>query len=205
MRKKLFTYFCLLFGATIQGAAMAFFLFPHHIPSGGSAGIAILMNHWFNLSLGTSLWFANAVFLLFALKYFGYTWTLRTILSVAVTSGTVNVITAYAAIPQMPVLFCILAGSLFFGVGVGILIRSGASSGGMVIPALMIAALKKWPPGKVMLGINLSVFLITALVIDYKIVFYAMICQFFSTTIIDFIYEWKVAWPRILLPGFRKR
>src|SRR4051812_25821116 len=94
MRKTHLTYFCILFGATIQGMSMSLFLFPHSIPSGGAAGLAILVNHWFHLSLGFSLWLANIVFLLFALKYFGYTWTIRTILSVAITSTTVTFLTA---------------------------------------------------------------------------------------------------------------
>lgn len=184
---------------------MSLFLFPHNIPSGGAAGLAILINHWFGLSLGISLWFANAVFLLFALKYFGYSWTFRTVLAVFITSSTVNLVNDYVSIPYVPVLLSILAGSLLFGIGVGILIRSGASSGGMVIPALMIASYKKWTPGKVMLGINLFIFLFTALVIDFKIIIFAMISQFFSTNVIDFIYTLKLPSPSVSLLDFRKR
>jgi uncharacterized membrane-anchored protein YitT (DUF2179 family) len=90
MKKKLFIYFCLLFGAFLQGMSMSLFLFPHSIPSGGAAGLALLLNHWFHLSLGFSLWLANIIFLFFALNYFGYTWTLRTIISVATTSMTIT-------------------------------------------------------------------------------------------------------------------
>jgi uncharacterized membrane-anchored protein YitT (DUF2179 family) len=99
----------------------------------------------------------------------------------------------------------LIAGSVFFGVGVGILIRAGASSGGMVIPALMIATYKNWSPGKVMMGINLLIFLLTALVIDYKIVIFAIICQFFSTNIIDYIYELKIHKISFLTANWRKR
>lgn len=191
MKKTLFIYFCLFIGAFLQGMSMSIFLFPHSIPSGGAAGLALLMNHWFNLPLGLSLWLANIVFLLFALKYFGYTWTFRTILSVATTSITVSIMTSQFPFPHSHILLDIIGGSVFFGIGVGLLIRSGASSGGMVIPALMIASYKHWSPGKVMMGINLFIFLITSLIIDYKIVIYAIICQFISTNIIDFIYDLK--------------
>jgi uncharacterized membrane-anchored protein YitT (DUF2179 family) len=85
------------------------------------------------------------------------------------------------------------------------LIRLGASSGGMVIPALMIASYKNWSPGKVMMGINLFIFLLTSLVIDYKIVIYAIICQFFSTNIIDFINEMKLPKGSSLSLNWRKR
>ncbi|MBT2729998.1 YitT family protein [Bacillus sp. ISL-75] len=205
MKRTYLTYFCILFGATLQGMSMSLFLFPHSIPSGGAAGLAILVNHWFHLSLGFSLWLSNIVFLLFALKYFGYTWTIRTILSVAITSTTVTFLTALVPHLHIHIMVDILGGSVFFGIGVGLLIRAGASSGGMVIPALMIASYKKWSPGKVMMGINFLIFLLTALVIDYKIVIFAVICQFFSTNIIDFIFELKLQKIRFLTTNWRKR
>ncbi|WP_040205448.1 YitT family protein [Neobacillus jeddahensis] len=205
MKKTWLTYFCLLFGAILQGLAMSLFLFPHSIPSGGAAGIAILMNHWFHFSLGLSLWLANIVFLFFAIRYFGYTWTLRTILSVAITSTTVNIITIYIPHQHVHLLLDLLAGSVFFGIGVGVLIRVGASSGGMVIPALMIATYKHWSPGKVMMGINFIIFLLTALVIDFKIVIFAIICQFLSTNIIDYIYELKFQKVSLLTVNWRKK
>lgn len=205
MKRILTTYLCLLSGATIQGIAMSLFLFPHSIPSGGAAGLAILMNHWFHLSLGLSLWLANVVFLFFALNYFGYTWTLRTIISVATTSMTVTILSTQVTFPHPHLLLDLLAGSLLFGIGVGILIRFGASSGGMVIPALMIATYKHWSPGKVMMGINLLIFSLTSLVIDYKIVLYAVVCQFFSTNIIDYIQELKLQKIHILSANWRKK
>lgn len=205
MKKKLFIYFCLLFGAFLQGMSMSLFLFPHSIPSGGAAGLALLLNHWFHLSLGFSLWLANIVFLFFALNYFGYTWTLRTIISVATTSMTITLLTSQITFPHVHIFLDILGGSIFFGIGVGILIRAGASSGGMVIPALMIASYKKWSPGKVMMGINLIIFCLTALIIEYKIVIYAIVCQFLSTNIIDFIYRLELPKFNIFYPIWRKK
>lgn len=205
MKKKLLTYFYLLCGATLQGMSMSLFLFPHSIPSGGAAGLAILINHWFHLSLGLSLWLANVVFLFFAFNYFGYSWTFRTIISVATTSLTVMILSAQMVLPQVHIFLDILAGSIFFGIGVGILIRYGASSGGMVIPALMIATYKHWSPGKVMMVINLFIFSLTSLVIDYKIVLYAVICQFFSTNIIDYIQRLKFKHIYFLSANWRKK
>lgn len=189
MKRFLLTYACLFTGAFLQGMSMSIFLFPHSIPSGGAAGIALLLNHWFGLSLGFSLWLANVTFLLFALHVFGYTWTFRTVLSVATTSATISILSIVLPMQQLPLFLSMAGGSLFFGIGVGLLIRAGSSSGGMVIPALMIAFYKNWSPGKVMMVINLLIFLFTSLVIDYKIVIYAVICQFLSTNIIDYIYN----------------
>ena len=205
MNKLVLTYSCLLIGAFFQGLSMSLFLFPHSIPSGGGAGLALLMNHWFGLPLGFSLWLANAVFLFFGLNYFGFRWTFRTILAVAITSITVSFLIAHIPHVHVHILLDIAAGSIFFGIGVGILIRAGASSGGMVIPALMIATYKNWSPGKVMMGLNLFIFLLTSLVIDYKIVIFAVICQFFSTNIIDYIYQLRFQNSSILSVNWRKR
>ncbi|MFS0863262.1 YitT family protein [Fredinandcohnia sp. 179-A 10B2 NHS] len=206
MTKKVITYFCIIFGAILQGFAMSLFLFPHNIPSGGAAGLAILMNHWVHLPLGLSLWIVNFSFLVLALKYFGFTWTVRTMISVTVTSVTISLLTPYTSLVPTNFLLDLLFGSLIFGVGVGLLIRSGSSSGGMVIPTLMIAQYNDWSPGKVMLWLNFFIFLLTATVIDFKIVFYAILCQTISTNLIDFIYHLRA--PSFLMGpslGWRKK
>ncbi|MBS4202405.1 YitT family protein [Bacillus sp. FJAT-49732] len=205
MKKLIISYILLLFGAFLQGLSMSFFLFPHSIPSGGAAGLALLVNHWFGFPLGLSLWLANAVFLVFAYQYFGSSWTFRTIIAVATTSTTISILASQVPFPHVHIILDILAGSLFFGIGVGILIRVGSSSGGMVIPALMIASYKNWSPGKVMMVINLMVFLLTSLVIDYKIVVFAVICQFLSTRVIDYIYELRIHRIALLSPYWRKK
>lgn len=197
------TYVVLFIGAVLQGLAMSLFLFPHDIPSGGAAGIAILSNFFFHLPLGTSLWLVNFIFLTMALKYFGYAWTIRTMFSVTVTSITVSIMEAYIILPNFHFGLDLLMGSVIFGLGVGLLIRNGASSGGMVIPALMIANYKNFRPGKVMFWINISIFGLTAFVIDYKIVLFAILCQWLSTSIIDFIYQFK--FPEKAIPALEWR
>lgn len=202
---QVISYGYLTCGAIIQGIGMALFLFPNSIPSGGAAGIAILLNHWLHISLGGALWFSNLISLTLALKYFGYEWTLRTIYSVSVTSFTVNWVTNDWYVSQLNIGIDILFGALFYGIGVGILIRYGSSSGGMVIFALVLAMYKKWSPGKAMFWINISIFILTALVIDIKIVIYAVICQFLSTKIIDFLDNYQIKFPFFLELAWRRK
>ncbi len=189
MRMELYKYTLLTIGAIIQGVSMALFLFPHGIPSGGAAGIAILLNYWIDIPLGAALWLANFTLLSLAIYWFGYRWTLRTTYSVTVTSYTVHFLELYVHLPHINLLFDLILGGLVFGIGVGILIRFGASSGGMVIPSLIIASIKKVSPGKVMFWLNMTIFIITASIIEWKIVFYAIFCQWLSTQVIDFVYR----------------
>jgi len=206
MSKITVQYILLFIGSSIQGIAMSLFLFPHSIPSGGAAGLAILFNHYMHIPLGFGLWFSNAVFLIFALNYFGFTWTLKTILSVATTSTVVSILTEDLILPHLHIIFDLLAGGVLFGIGVGILIRVGSSSGGMVIPALMIAKRQNWNPGRVMFIINLCIFLIDSIVIDYMIIIFAIICQYISSNIIDYIYNLRIQSVKLILsPMWRRK
>jgi uncharacterized membrane-anchored protein YitT (DUF2179 family) len=179
-------------GGAIQGVAMSIFLFPHGVPSGGAAGLALILNHWLQLPIGFSLWLVNFLLLVLAIRNFGNWWTIRTMYSVTITSFTVSLTSTFTYIPHINLILDLLLGGVLFGIGVGILIRNGASSGGMVIPALLIATYKSYPPGKVMFWMNLSIFILTATIISIEIVLYAVFCQFLSTKVIDFIYQLKL-------------
>ncbi|MFC7392088.1 YitT family protein [Scopulibacillus cellulosilyticus] len=184
--KEMIRFVMLTLGGFVQGLGMSLFLFPHHVPSGGSAGIAVLMNHLTPLSLGFSLWLNNFTMLFMAFKWFGFAWTIRTMYAVTVTSMTVYWCSLFISIPHVHIALDLLLGGILFGIGVGILIKYDASSGGMVVPALLISTSRSFRPGQTMFWINISIFLMTALVIDLKIVIYAIVCQWLSTKIIDF-------------------
>ncbi len=205
MNKHIITYLLLLMGAVFQGVGMSLFLFPHDIPSGGAAGLAILLNYFLKMPLGMGLWIVNFIFLTVALKYFGYSWTMRTMFAVTVTSITVSLLTSFVSLSHINIIVDLVMGSSIFGIGVGLLIRNGASSGGMVIPALMIAHSYRIRPGRVMFFINISIFLLTSIVINWKIVIFAVMCQWVSTKIIDFVNE--VELPTFSSPsiGWRKK
>ncbi|MFC0273016.1 YitT family protein [Metabacillus herbersteinensis] len=183
---------CILgIGAIVQGFAMAVFLFPHLIPSGGAASVGVLFNHLLNVPFAITLWVLNACLLLAATKWLGKSSALWTMYCVTMTSATVNLIMPSMIQPISNVLIDLIIGSVFFGIGLGILFRMGASSGGMDILALIIAKSRGLTPGKPLFWINGSILLLTGIVVDWKIIVYAVVCQFIGTRILDSIYKLK--------------
>lgn len=174
-------------GAFLQGLAMAVFLFPHAIPSGGVAGIAILNDYFFHIPLAMTLWIINFGLLLLAVKKLGKLTALWTIYCVAVTSVTVDWLSSLIQNPANNILFDVIYGALIFGTGVGILFRYGASSGGMDILALIMAKWTGKKPGIILFWINSIVLLFTALIAGFEIILFAVICQWISTKIIDYV------------------
>jgi uncharacterized membrane-anchored protein YitT (DUF2179 family) len=175
--------------AAVQGFAMAAFLFPHFIPSGGAAGIGVLLNYVWDIPYAATLWGLNAGMLFAAVKWLGKSSALWTMYCVTVTSLTVNSISPHMQQPVSTVILDLLTGAVLFGVGVGILFRMGASSGGMDILALILSKLKGFPPGKSLFWINGSILLLTGIVVDWKVILYAIVCQWISTKLLDVIYK----------------
>ncbi|WP_061810246.1 YitT family protein [Rossellomorea vietnamensis] len=178
--------------STIQGLAMAVFLFPHFIPSGGAASVSVLLNYLLHVPFAVTLWVMNACLLGAAVKWLGKENAFWTMYCVTVTSVVVD-----AADPLMTgtvsfVFVDLLIGSILFGIGVGVLFRMGASSGGMDILALIISKLKGYSPGKTLFAINGSVLLLTGIVVDLKIILFAIACQFIATRIVDTINKFDI-------------
>ncbi|MFN7249601.1 MAG: YitT family protein [Anaerobacillus sp.] len=183
-------------GAFLQGFAMSIFLFPHDIPSGGAAGVAILMNYFFSLPNGVSLWLFNFVLLLIALKWLGKSKALATIYAITITSVTITAIESMNV--TIGYLFVdLVIGAIIFGCGVGILFKNGLSSGGMAIVALLIEKYRGKRPGRSMFFTNTAIFLLISLVKDWKIILLAILCQWISTKVIDFVYQNKVVKPEV--------
>jgi uncharacterized membrane-anchored protein YitT (DUF2179 family) len=178
--------------ASIQGLAMAMFLFPHFIPSGGAASVSVLLNYLLHVPFAITLWVLNAALLLAAVKWLGKENALWTMYCVTVTSSVVNFLNSYLIGTVSFVFVDLLIGSILFGIGIGILFRMGASSGGMDILALIISKLKGYTPGKTLFVINGSVLLLTGIVVDLKIILFALVCQFIGTRILDIICQLEI-------------
>ncbi|MCC3355704.1 YitT family protein [Bacillus sp. REN16] len=173
--------------AMIQGFAMVTFLFPHFIPTGGAASVAVLFNYVADTPFDITLWILNAGLLFAAIKWLGKGTAIWTLYCVTVTAITIRIFTPYITNPISNVIVDLLAGSMIFGVGIGILFRMGASSGGMDILALIISKLKGFSPEKTLFAINGTILLTTGIVVDWRIIIYAIVGQFISTRILDLV------------------
>ncbi len=168
---------------------MGVFLFPHSIPSGGGAGLAVLLNYLLHLPISIGLWLANISFLLFAVQYLGKFSAFGTILVITTTAVSVNFFDVYVDSPFANVWFDLLAGSLFLGTGIAVLIGQGVSNGGIGFVALAIAKYRRINPGTSLFWMNTIIFLATAYLIDWKIIIQALLCQWLSTRMVNWFHN----------------
>jgi uncharacterized membrane-anchored protein YitT (DUF2179 family) len=187
MQQLLLKALILTSASAIQGTAMSLFLFPHYIPSGGAAGIGVLLNYIWNVPYAASIWLLNAVMIVAAVKWLGKSNALWTMYCVGAAALTINALSPHIRHPIGNVWMDLVFGALLFGFGVGTLFKMGASSGGMDILALILSKVTGWPAGKVLFWINSSILLAAGIVIHWKVIMYALICQWIGTKIIDLI------------------
>lgn len=178
-----------LTGGALQGFGMGVFLFPQAIPSGGAGGLAVLLNHWFHISMGPSLWIVNFSMLTLGVQYLGKRFALWTFIGITMTSFAVDFFERIFPIIHRNLLLDLVIGSVFLGTGIGVLMRQGVSNGGVGVVAFMISHGRNILPGKPLFLINTSIFILTAAVISWEIVVLALINQWISTRMVDLVYR----------------
>src|SRR5690625_3533220 len=137
-----------LLGGIFQGLGMGLFLFPQSIPSGGAGGLAILLNYYVHMPLGPTLWLVNFLLLFFGINYLGKRFAVWTVVGMTVASFTIGFSETYFSFSARNIIIDLVFGSIFLGIGVGILMRWGVSNGGMGVIAYMIAHRTRRSPGR---------------------------------------------------------
>lgn len=137
LKTEVINYLFILLGSAVMAFGIVGFLSPNHIATGGTAGLAIVLNHVFNLSIGTWMALINIPLLLLTLKSLGKRFAIKTIVCIA---AIVVLVDFFAKVIQLPALstnlmLATLYGGVTIGVGLGLIFKGGASAGGASILA----------------------------------------------------------------------
>lgn len=152
------SWFTILFGCLIMAAGYVLFINPYNIVPGGIYGASIVMHSIFpSIQVGTFGYMFDIPLLLFGLICFGRTFGMRTIIAAMITPGLMNIISK-AVYPSQEALekldptqllggsidlshdlmLTTIIGSVLIGIGVGMVVRNQATTGGTDIIAMML-------------------------------------------------------------------
>lgn len=156
-------------GNMIYSFAIAFFILPSGLITGGTTGIALFVNYLTGLDISIFVLIFNIIMFLVGLFILGREFAFSTILSSIFFPVLLSLAQKLGSLTgdlTHDMILCTVFAGLLIGIGIGIVIRAGASTGGMDIPPLVLN--KKF-------GINVSVSLY---VFDFTILILQM---FFSS------------------------
>lgn len=130
----------ILLGNTIYALAVAVFILPNNLITGGTTGLGITMEHYLHLPIHTFVLIFNALMFLLGALILGMKFALTTLVSTFYYPVILGVFTQIPALSQVTQdkMLSTICGGLMIGAGIGVVIRAGASTGGMDIPPLVL-------------------------------------------------------------------
>jgi len=180
------------FGAAIGAFALDMFLVPVRIAPGGVSGISTVVYHLTGISVGIWIFVLNIPIFILGFINFGKKFVLWSILGTFALSVFVYMFEwlAISSITEDLLLASVFGGGLL-GLGLGIVIRVGATTGGTDIVAKAIY--KKFPAvsiGQFILLTDILVIAFAGIVFgQWEIILYSGIALYISSIAIDAVVE----------------
>lgn len=139
----------IIIGNLLLSFGVAAFMIPHHIIIGGSTGIASCVQYYLHIPLSYTVMLINVV--MFALGYFilGKKFAFTTIISTFVYPIFLNMFQSMEGLSTFceDMVLAAVYGGVIIGLGIGLIMKAGASSGGMDIPLIILNKKKRIPIG----------------------------------------------------------
>lgn len=125
--------------------------------TGGTTGLAFLAHYLGGWPLGAVLFVLNLPFYVFGLRTLGRAFTVKTFCAVAVLAAQTELVPALVSFERLDPVFGAIMAGLLAGTGILILIRHGASLGGVTILALFLQKRRGWRAGWVQMAIDCAI------------------------------------------------
>lgn len=172
----------------IYGAGISLFIDPNNMAPGGFTGIAVILSRLLLVDTGTVYLLLNIPVLFLAVKKFGWSFTASTLYAVFAVSVATSSFSRMEAATNQPILGALFGGVLI-ALGMGIVLRSGVTTGGVdiIIKCLRI----KYPhmkTGTLMLIIDAVIAIICGFVFkNSDAVMYSVIAAASTSQVLDIV------------------
>lgn len=183
MKKILF----ILAGNTLYALAVALFVLPGHLITGGTTGLALVANYHAGIPIAGFVAVFNLLMFLLGLFILGKAFAVTTLISsfyYPLVLGQLQRMIGDFVITEDKMLATIFAG-LLIGGGIGLVIRSGASTGGMDIPPLVLNKKFRLPVSVGMYAFDCLILLFQMLFADKEQILYGLLLVLIYTIVLD--------------------
>ncbi|MDR1345218.1 MAG: YitT family protein [Bacteroidales bacterium] len=193
-------YGAIVLGTFIMAVGFVIFVSPLKLAPGGVYGVAIILHHLFNFPIGLSGICLDIPLLIIGTLWLGPKFGIKTVIGIVSLSGSItllehlygyNPLIGMAGNPTLPdpaANFIIaLFGGAIIGLGLGIIFKTRATSGGTDIVAMILGKyLKHIPLGTLIIIVDSTVVLLALAVFnDWTIPLYSWLIIYVSGVVID--------------------
>lgn len=185
--KSLKSLVMIILGNTLYALAVVLFISPNGLVMGGTTGMALFFQGATGVPIPVFVSLFNLVLFLLGLAVLGYRFALTTVFS------SIYYPIALAVLERMfanvdktgEQMLASVCGGLLIGAGIGLVIRAGASTGGMDIPPLVIN--RKWgvPVAYSMYAFDVLILLLQAVRTDRDSILYGIVLVLIYTVVLN--------------------
>ena len=171
--RSLKEYVIITLGMLLYIVGWSIFLVPNQLVGGGVSGLASVVQYATNgaIKMGYTYFVVNVVLLIIAMFILGHKFGFKTIYAIVIASVGLNVfqeiipaeICRDLAVENGKLMSSIMGG-LMAGVGIGLCMSQGGSTGGTDIIALIVNKYRNVSPGKMILAMDVVIILSSLLV-----------------------------------------
>lgn len=180
------SYLLITLGCVLGGAAYPLFLVPNNIAPGGLTGVATIFNYLWNWPVGLVSIVLNLPLFLISFRSMGGVFVFRSFVATVLFSVCIDLIQLPPLIDDM--LLASVYGAILLGLGLGLIMRGGATTGGSDMIARMVN--KRFPlltVGTFLFIVDCCVILAAGFTMNAEKALYALINIFVSAKVVDLV------------------
>lgn len=188
-RHWLYDYLAILVGAVLTALALDLFLVPNRIAAGGVSGLATVIFYLFRFKVGLVMLVINVPLFLLSLKMMGARFLARTLFGLVALSFATDLLSFMRPLTH-DALLAALYGGVLSGLGIGITLKWGGSTGGTDLAAASLHRWLKTSVGQALLVIDFLIIVFAGIVFrSSELALYALVALFVTSYGIDVVQE----------------
>lgn len=184
--------FIVIVGAFLIAVSLNFFLIPANVYASGFTGIAQLVYKLsldflpFTISTGVMLFLLNIPVIILGWCKVGKSFTVYSFISVVLLSFFLEILPIYAL--SEDIILNAVFGGVLSGLGVGLTLKWGASTGGLDIIAMVLSRMNDKPVGTYFFIMNAIIIATAGYVYGAEKALYTLVSLYVTTRLIDTIH-----------------
>lgn len=187
IQRKLLSLSAVVLGNFMYALTVKLFLLPAELVTGGTTGIALVANHYWDISISTFVLIFNVIMLVIGWLILGKAFAVTTLASTFLYPMSLELLNHLLGdlVLTDDLLLCTIFAGLGIGISLGIVLRAGASTGGMDIPPLVLQKFFRIPVSVSLYLFDFLILLLQAIIRPVENILYGILLVLVYTIVLD--------------------
>ena len=186
-KQRLLAYLQIVLGCVLGGAAYPLFMTPNNIAPGGLTGVGVILHYLYaKIPVGTASLVLNIPLFIIGYRSIGRIFAFRSLIATVLFSLCIDIF-PLGCMTENPLLGT-LFGGILLGIGLGLILRGGATTGGSDMIARMVH--KRFTfitVGAFLFAVDFLVVVVSGFVIGTEQALYALINIYVAARVVDVV------------------